>query len=105
MKLIAELKTFFLSDTFRSLAMVVLMLLSAFDLFARRAAVNEINANINRFSLSRLMLNSRAQVQIILIKATLEDRKLNAEEVDAIGRLWNAADYSRAYEAIEEGKP
>ncbi len=101
MKFVLELKTFFLSETFRSLVTIVLILLIAFDLFQRQTAAREVNANVNRINLSRLMLNSRAQVQLILVKAAIEGRKLNAEDVDTIGRLWASAEYDRAFETSE----
>lgn len=44
---------------------------------------------------NRSMLNSRAQIQIILINATLENRQLNALEIDRIKQLWEKAEYNQ----------
>lgn len=101
MKLVNELKTFFLSDVFRSLMLCLVVGLLGVNFADRRRGIDEINGHLNQFQISRLMLNSRAQIQIILVKAALEGRKLNVEEVDTIGRLWESSEYNRAFETTE----
>ena len=58
-----------------------------------------ISADIKRAATNnRTMLNSRAQIQIILINATLEGRRLDAAEIDRIKQLWSKAEYDQTAE-------
>lgn len=69
--------------------------------YKRAKAVNEIK----RFTTAnRRMLNARAQIQIILINANIESRKLTNEEIDRIGRLWASAEYDQTADIELEEK-
>lgn len=102
MKVFQQIKNKCLSESFRSamLCLIVIFLLANFA--DRRRGINEINGNLQKFQLSRLMLNSRAQIQIILCNAALEGRPLKPIEIDTIKRLWQDAEYDRAYESEEK---
>ena len=94
----SKLKNIFLSELFRSLMLALTVLLLTLNFYDRRVAVAQINQSVDRFQLSRTMLNSRAKIQIILCSAALEGRRLNAEEVDTIKRLWESAEYNQTTE-------
>lgn len=96
MKTIAEIKTFLRSASFHSFALFLIVALVAADLIDRRFAVKQINEHLDQFQLSRTMLDSRARIQVILVTAALEGRKLTPSEVDEITSLWRAAEYQRA---------
>lgn len=72
-----------------------------FGEFRRTHAVADIK---NTYGASRLMLNSRAQIQIILINANLEGRRLNSEEIDRIKQLWGKAEYPNSAGEFEDNK-
>lgn len=73
-------------------ALCALLFMSFRNESQRAAAVKDIkDAGI----LNRSMLNSRAQIQIILCNAALEGRALKATEIDTIKRLWRDAEYDR----------
>ncbi len=97
--MIQKLKCYFVSENFRSLILCVIVLMLAFNFYDRRVTVREINQNLDKFQTSRTMLNSRAQIQIILCNAALEGRRLNAEEIGTVKRLWSKAEYDRAHES------
>ncbi len=98
-----KLKNIFYSGVFTSWILCLILGVLVVDLYDRQIKVREIKTNLSEFKMSRLMLNSRAQIQIILCNAALEGRRLNPEEIDTIKRLWKDAEYDRAFE-IAGGK-
>lgn len=97
-----RIKNWCLSEIFRSLMLCLIAFLLFFNFYDRRRGINEINGNLREFQMSRLMLNSRAQIQIILCNAALEGRPLKAIEIDTIKRLWQSAEYDKAYDSEEK---
>ena len=97
--MLEKVKKFYFSSGFRSLASVLVIVLMVLNLTERLIAFVEINVRLEKFQLSRLMLNSRAKIQIILCNAALEGRRLSASEIDTIKVLWKDAEYDRAFEA------
>ena len=87
-----KLKTFIFSDAFRSVAMVIVVLLLVGQYWDRHVGINKVNANIDRFEISRKMLGARAKIQVILLNQALENRPLTAMEIDTIKQLWQTAD-------------
>ncbi len=47
------------------------------------------------------MLNSRAEIQVILLNAALENRPLTATEIDTIKRNWTLAELHEVEEVSE----
>jgi len=99
-----KLKILIFSDAFRSVAMILIISLLAWDIHARKAAVNEITGKLQKFEMSRAMLKSRAEIQVVLLNAALENRPLTATEIDTIKRNWNMAEFHEA-EGFSEEKP
>ena len=81
------------SPGFVKIALVLILSMNVFNEFRRTSAVIELKSS---YAISRGMLNARAQIQIILINANLEDRRLNASEIDRIKVLWKRAEYDLA---------
>lgn len=53
----------------------------------------ELEQEIQKFRMTRTMLDARATIQITLINAASEGRALTASEKTQIDRLWIAAEY------------
>lgn len=89
-----ELKRLFKRDIrINRIGLIIALLILAFNIYDRRVKVEEIK-EVTR--LSRSMLNARGRIQIILLNANLEGRRLNAAEIDQIKALWSKAEYDQA---------
>jgi hypothetical protein len=103
MKHFLELKTFFLSDVFRSVAIAILLFLLTVDIVQRQFAVREINHNIRENQLADIeearMNAARGELIQISLFAALEGRKLNVSEVDRIKSIWKQSDLMGESEA------
>lgn len=93
MKLAARFKDFYFSPRFASFAFTLLIALALAEPFHRDSSVKTIQSDLRNFQMSRTMLNARARIQIILLGAALEGRKLTPEEVDTVKRNWTEAEY------------
>ena len=80
MTMLKKLKIFFSSGIFQNFTLCLIVALLIGNFADRRRAVSEINGHLEQFQMSRLMLNSRAQIQIILCNAALEGRSLKATQ-------------------------
>jgi hypothetical protein len=83
---------------YRRFVVVALCFLLCYCFYAEHKRAKAL-VEIKRFTTAnRRMLNARAQIQIILINANIESRKLTNEEIDRIGRLWASAEYDQTAE-------
>ena len=73
--------------------LISLLCFGFYNIYDRRAKTDEIKS---AQTLQRSMLNARARIQIILLNANLEGRKLSPQEVDQIQTLWKKAEYDQA---------
>ena len=90
-----NLRQIFSAINFTPFALGLIVVLLVIGEFRRNSAVAEIK---DTYQMSRVMLNARAQIQLILINANIEGRKLNGEEIDRIGKLFKRAEYDLAEE-------